>query len=106
MSLDTQRVVPFPSQNGADWGGPQLSGPAMAVVFGITDRRLRQLCVEGMPRSSRGEYPLKACVQWYVSYWRKRSVNRMDELKREHIFLKNELLKLEIEKQKRRLGVG
>jgi len=29
-----------------------------------------------MPKRGRGLYPLKACVQWYVKYWRDRALSR------------------------------
>lgn len=31
---------------------------------------------EGMPKRGRGLYPLKACVQWYVAYWKDRALGR------------------------------
>lgn len=51
----------------------------MAAILGITDRRLQQLVVEGMPRQGYGLYPLAACVQWYLGYWQKRATGRVDK---------------------------
>jgi hypothetical protein len=45
------------------------TGPELADIFGFEcDRRVRQLCEEGMPRSSRGRYPRNRCAQWYAQY--------------------------------------
>ena len=45
------------------------TGPELADILGFEcDRRIRQLCQEGMPRSGRGLYPRNRCVQWYAQY--------------------------------------
>ena len=62
--------------------GPNYSGPVIAEILGITDRRLRQLVDEGMPKNGRGEFPLVACVQWYVAYWRDRALGRVNDANR------------------------
>lgn len=43
----------------------------LAKLIGITERRVRQLCEEGMPRHLRGQHPLLASVQWYQCYLRR-----------------------------------
>lgn len=45
----------------------------MAAIVGMTERRLQQLANEGMPKAGRDGYPLAACVQWIIEYWRKRA---------------------------------
>jgi hypothetical protein len=45
------------------------TGPELADIFGFeNDRRIRQLCQEGMPRTGRGQYPRNRCVQWYAKF--------------------------------------
>jgi hypothetical protein len=50
-----------------------VKGPVMAAIVGMTERRLRQLATEGMPKEGREGYPLDGCVQWIIDYWRKRA---------------------------------
>lgn len=41
----------------------------LAKVFGLTQRRIQQLAQDGIiPKSERGEYPLLASVQGYVTF--------------------------------------
>lgn len=35
-----------------------------------------------MPKSGRGRFPLKGCVQWYVGYWRDRAQGRREDTHR------------------------
>lgn len=35
-----------------------------------------------MPKSGRGKFPLRGCVQWYVAYWRERATGRKDDTSR------------------------
>lgn len=45
------------------------TGPELADILGFKcDRRIRQLCQKGMPRSSRGRYPRNRCIQWYAQH--------------------------------------
>lgn len=39
---------------------------ALAKVFGVDVRSLANFVDEGMPKDARGEFPLAACVQWYI----------------------------------------
>lgn len=32
-----------------------------------------------MPKLARGQYPLKACIHWYVAYWRDRALGRSED---------------------------
>ena len=50
-----------------------VKAPVMAAIVGMTERRLRQLTGEGMPKTGREGYPLAGCVQWIIDYWRKRA---------------------------------
>ena len=45
-----------------------------------------------MPKNGRGRFPLKACVQWYVAYWRERAVGRKDDGNRNRKFAAEALL--------------
>lgn len=40
----------------------------LSSLLGITERRIQQLVKEGMPKSGRGEYPLRECVRFYVGH--------------------------------------
>lgn len=50
-----------------------VTPPQMAVIVGLTERRLLQYASEGMPKAGRQGYPLVATVQWIIDYWRKRA---------------------------------
>jgi phage terminase Nu1 subunit (DNA packaging protein) len=50
-----------------------VTGSQLALVLGVTGGRITQLNREGMPRLKEG-YPLIACVQWYLEYFRKRAL--------------------------------
>jgi phage terminase Nu1 subunit (DNA packaging protein) len=67
------------AERSGDVQDPEYSAPVIAAILGITDVRLRQLVKEGMPKSSRGRFPLTGCVQWYVAYWRDRALGRKDD---------------------------
>lgn len=54
-----------------------VSAPVLADLLGITDKQIRVLVAEGMPKARRAEYPLKACVQWYLNFWRDRAQGRV-----------------------------
>jgi phage terminase Nu1 subunit (DNA packaging protein) len=46
--------------------------PQIARVLNLTVQRVTQLVSrEGMPRTSRGQYDLGACMQWYIRYLQK-----------------------------------
>ena len=45
----------------------------IAGLLDITPQRVQQLTKEGLPRKSRGEYPVKSCVKWYVNYLRNKA---------------------------------
>src|SRR5690242_8211779 len=45
----------------------------LAKLLGVTERRIRQLCEEGMPRCARGLHPLLTSVQWYQLYLQRRA---------------------------------
>lgn len=55
---------------------PQLPPEVMAAILGVGVDRLRQMVGEGLPRVARGLYPLAACVQWYVNFWKSRALER------------------------------
>lgn len=45
-----------------------VSVDQVAVALNISPRRIQQLAKEGMPRDSRGQYELGACMAWYIRY--------------------------------------
>ncbi|MCI6260392.1 MAG: hypothetical protein SOV63_03740 [Pyramidobacter porci] len=52
---------------GAGW--PALTSPRLGDLFGMTDRRVRQLAQQGiLPRDEKGRYPLRDCVLAYIAY--------------------------------------
>lgn len=52
---------------GAGW--PALTSPRLGDLFGMTDRRVRQLAQQGiLPRDEKGRYPMRDCVLAYVAY--------------------------------------
>ena len=55
-------------QNGPnEW--PSLKSSQLADLFGMSDRRIRQLVKDGViPRDGRDRYPLRECVQAYIAY--------------------------------------
>jgi phage terminase Nu1 subunit (DNA packaging protein) len=40
----------------------------VARELNLTERRINQLVRDGLPRHSRGQYPLAECFRWYVRY--------------------------------------
>lgn len=49
----------------------------MAAILGISDKHLQRLAADlGMPKMGYGQYPLAACVQWYVKYWEDKAKGR------------------------------
>lgn len=67
-----------------DLGGQVVTGAQLGELFGLTDRRIRQLAEEGLPRDGHGQYPLAASVRWYVERL-KRSSTEMDDARRRKI---------------------
>ncbi len=51
----------------------EYSTEIIAHVFGVTKSRIRQLSKEGMPKAGRNRYPLIACVQWYIGFWKNKA---------------------------------
>lgn len=43
-----------------------VTAAELSEIFGLTDERLRQLAAEGMPKGSRGRYPLRDASRWYL----------------------------------------
>ena len=70
----------------------EVQGDIVAYFLGITDRRVRQLCDEGMPRAARGLYPLVRCVRWYNAYWKTHPAKRINDQKYLKLKLQNALL--------------
>lgn len=60
---------------------------------------MRQLTQEGLPRQGRGLYKLKACVLWYVDYWRSRAEGRSDPERQQTSSLKNKVLAAKLAKE-------
>jgi phage terminase Nu1 subunit (DNA packaging protein) len=42
--------------------------PFLAAVLNLSVRRIHQLVKIGLPKSGRGRFDFKACVQWYLKY--------------------------------------
>jgi len=42
----------------------------LAGILGVTKARIRQLSKQGMPKAGRNLYPMIACVQWYINFWK------------------------------------
>jgi hypothetical protein len=49
-----------------------VTAAELSEILGLTDERLRQLAKEGMPKASRGRYPLRDAVRFYADSLRKR----------------------------------
>lgn len=58
---------------------------AIAMVFGVTRSRIRQLTAEGMPKAARNAYRLPDCVQWYADFLRTKAADTDGELKAERV---------------------
>lgn len=57
----------FTQAGQTEW--PSLKSSQIADLFGLSDRRIRQLVKDGViPKSSRDKYPLRECVQAYIAY--------------------------------------
>lgn len=54
----------------------ECSAADLGGLLGITEQRVGQLVKDGLPKSGRGLFPVRACVQWYVGYWRDRALGR------------------------------
>lgn len=48
-----------------------VTATELSEIMGLTDERLRQLAKEGMPKASRGRYPLRDANRWYLEKLRK-----------------------------------
>ena len=42
----------------------------LARLFGVTVKRVGDMCSNGMPQADYGRYDLKICVKFYVDQWR------------------------------------
>lgn len=59
----------------------------LATLIGVSRMRVSQLVSEGMPKNGRGQYDLKACVHWYLDFWKQRATGENDEKKAKQINL-------------------
>ncbi len=50
----------------------------LARLLDIKFNRISQLCREGLPKLGHGTYPLVACVQWRITYWRNKKNPEID----------------------------
>lgn len=53
---------------------PEVTGEVLADLLGLTEKRIRQLAAEGMPKNGPGRYPLRACIRWHVDYWKAKAI--------------------------------
>lgn len=44
-----------------------VDGEFLAAVIGRSERWVRELVGQGLPKRGRNQYPLSECVQWYLS---------------------------------------
>src|SRR3972149_11838940 len=49
----------------------------LAKILNVTPRRIHQLVQEGMPKVGRGQYPLIACIHWFIKFWQDRAEGRI-----------------------------
>lgn len=52
-----------------------VTATELAEILGVTDQTLRNLAAQGMPKASRGRYPLRDAARWYLDTLRKRQEN-------------------------------
>ena len=61
---------------------PTVGVTKIASCLNLHERRIHQLCKEGLPRAARGQYDPVACMLWYIRYLQraleKKSVPTLD----------------------------
>lgn len=49
----------------------------MAAILGITDKSLQRLATDHkMPKVGYGQYPVGACILWYIKFWQDKALGR------------------------------
>lgn len=77
----------------------------IALIFGLSKSRIRQLTLAGMPKAGRNKYRLADCVQWYAEYLKTKE-SPDDDLKEQRIrYLKAKADRATIDAELSRLAV-
>lgn len=71
-----------------------VTAAELSEIVGLQDQRLRELAALGMPKASRGRYPLRDAVRFYVDTLRKRQEKPDEGPTRADISRDLDLLKL------------
>lgn len=59
-----------------DGGLPKtVNADQLAWILGYTRQRVSQLTKDGLPKISRGIYPLDGAVQFVIAYWKQKNIN-------------------------------
>lgn len=53
-----------------------VTAAELTELWGVTDQTLRNFAAQGMPKASRGRYPLRDACRWYLDTLRKRDAGR------------------------------
>ena len=84
--------------------GKHVGNKELAGILGVTPQRINQLVADhGMPQVKRGQYDLRACVQWWQQYQEKVLRDQLKPKDRQDAELKKMLLQaqlMEIELQR------
>src|ERR1035441_4235322 len=51
-----------------------VNAPQLAAAMHVSEHRIRQLSVEGMPKAMRGRYDLVPCLEWYIRFLQRHSL--------------------------------
>ena len=78
-----------------------VSAEVLAKFFDCTPRRVWQFATEGMPKNERGEYPLIACVVWFIRKLKGKRSNivNIDEARQRKINAEASLAELALSKE-------
>jgi hypothetical protein len=78
-----------------------VSAEVLAKFFDCTPRRVWQFATEGMPKNERGEYPLIACVVWFIRKLKGKRSNivNIDEARQRKINAEASLAELALAKE-------
>ena len=82
-----------------------VSARMLGTIANLSPQRLGQLSQEGLPRDAGGGYPVGACVQWLLEYWRKRAAQSpLSEAKRRKVLADAQRSELDLAELQRTLA--
>ena len=70
-----------------------VTRPVIAQLLDVSQGRIDQLVMEGMPKAARGKYEPLACVNWFIEFWRERATGTdasLDDIRKKLIVSQTE----------------